>query len=326
MKIIFFGTPKFAADILDHLVKKKFDIVASVTPPDKSKGRGKKIKFCETKEVAIKNNIPVLQPQNLDCSSFIKKLKEFNADLFVVVAFRILPKIIWSMPKRNTINLHTSLLPKYKGAAPINWVLINGEIETGITTFFLNEKIDSGRIILQEKISLTQSTTAAELHEILIVNGKNILVKTLEAIKKNKLPLKTKNNNTSDIKAPKISKEICKIDWEESAQNIHNLVRGLSPLINQNTILNNVSICPSAWFIIEDDNFKRKRIKLLLTELVKKKSNKKLNLETDNKSYLYVNKLNGVLSIKYLQLEGKKPMNIKDFLSGFKINHKYKIL
>ncbi len=230
------------------------------------------------------------------------------------------------MPKRNTINLHTSLLPKYKGAAPINWVLINGEIETGITTFFLNEKIDSGRIILQEKISLTQSTTAAELHEILIDNGKNILVKTLETIKKNKLPLKTKNNNTSDIKAPKISKEICKIDWNQSAQNIHNLVRGLSPLMNQNTILNNVSICPSAWFIIEDDNFKRKRIKLLLTELVKEKSNKKLNLETDNKSYLYVNKLNGVLSIKYLQLEGKKPMNIKDFLSGFKINHKYKIL
>ena len=326
MKIIFFGTPKFAADILDHLIKKKFNIVASVTPPDKKKGRGKKIKFCATKEVAIKNNVPVLQPKNLSCTTFTKKLKEFNADLFVVVAFRILPKIIWSMPKKNTINLHTSLLPKYKGAAPINWVLINGEFETGITTFFLNEKIDSGKIILQEKISLTQNTTAAELHEILVVNGKDMLVKTLEKIKHNKLPSNTKNNNVSDIKAPKISKEICKIDWSQSAQNIHNLVRGLSPLMNQNTILNNVSICPSAWFIIEDENLKRKRIKLLLTELVKHKSNKKLSLETDNKSFLQINKLDGVLSIKYLQLEGKKPMSIKDFLSGFKINDKCKII
>ncbi len=325
MKIIFFGTPRFAAEILKYLIKKNINIIATVTPPDKKRGRGKKISFCETKEVGIQNNIPVLQPENLNCSKFINKLRAYNADLFVVVAFRILPKIIWSMPLKGSINLHTSLLPKYKGAAPINWVLINGEDETGVTTFFLNDKVDSGKIIFQEKISLTSNITAAELHENLILIGKKILIKTLNTLEKNKSTLYYKENPNSNIKAPKLSKEICKIDWQESARNIHNLVRGLSPLINQNIILNNVSICPCAWFVIEDDNLKRKRVKLLLTEVLEDKMDIKLDFKTDNKSFFYINTIDGILSIKNLQIEGKKPMTIKSFLSGYKISDKSRI-
>lgn len=326
MKIIFFGTPQFASEILEYLVEKNINIVAAVTPPDKKKGRGKKISFCKTKEVAIKNDIPILQTDNLNCLIFINKLKSYNADLFVVVAFRKLPKIIWDMPVKGTINLHTSLLPKYKGAAPINWVLINGENETGLTTFFINEKIDSGKIILQEKVSLPSNITAAELHEGLISKGKDLLIKTLDLLKKDKLKLKTKENKNGNIKAPKISKEICKIDWQQSAQKIHNLVRGLSPLINQNIILDNVSICPSAWFIIQDDNFNRKRVKLLFTEVINEKFGQELDIKTDNKSFLHINTVNGTLSIKHLQLEGKKPMSIQSFLSGYKINDKYRII
>ena len=326
MKIIFFGTPRFAAEILKYLVNKNFNIIATVTPPDKKRGRGKKISFCETKEVSIQNNLPVLQPENLNCSKFINKLRSYNADLFVVVAFRILPRIIWSMPLKGSINLHTSLLPKYKGAAPINWVLINDEDETGVTTFFLNEKVDSGKIIFQEKISLASNITAAELHENLILIGKKILIKTINNLDKNKSTLDYKKNPNSNIKAPKISKEICKIDWKESARNIHNLVRGLSPLINQNIILNNLSICPCAWFIIQDDKLKSKRVKLLLTEVLEDKIDIKLDFETDNKSFLYINTTDGVLSIKNLQIEGKKPMTIKSFLSGYKISDKTRIV
>ena len=171
MKIIFFGTPYFAAQNLQHLINNKCNIALVVTPPDRKKGRGKKPKPCTVKETALQNNLPVLQPNSLKDDEFIKKIKSLKADLFVVVAFRMLPKIIWRIPDKVTINLHTSLLPNYRGAAPINWVLINGENETGITTFFINEKIDCGNIIMQKKVSLSIDTTAAQLHNILIIRG-----------------------------------------------------------------------------------------------------------------------------------------------------------
>ena len=174
MKIIFFGTPNFAATNLKYLLEKEFEFVAIVTPPDSRKGRGKQLKPCAVKEVGIENNIPVLQPLKLRDEEFIEELKYYNADLFVVVAFRMLPEKVWSIPKLGTINLHTSLLPNYRGAAPINWVLINGENQTGITTFFIDNNIDSGEIILQEKIELTNNTTAAELHNTLMINGSKL--------------------------------------------------------------------------------------------------------------------------------------------------------
>ena len=253
MKIIFFGTPNFAATNLKYLLGKGFEIVAIVTPPDSRKGRGKQLKLCAVKEVGLENNIPVLQPLKLRDEEFISELKNYNADLFVVVAFRMLPKKVWGIPKLGTINLHTSLLPNYRGAAPINWVLINGENQTGITTFFIDNKIDSGKIILQEKVNLTNNTTAAELHNTLMNNGSKLLTNTLEIIRDGDATQNAQVLTSEMREAPKLTKELLKIDWGRSANDIHNLIRGLSPFLDSQTKLKDVAICPSAWFTLQDE-------------------------------------------------------------------------
>lgn len=327
MKIIFFGTPNFAGNNLQYLIKKGHEVVAIVTPPDSRKGRGKQLKACAAKKVGLANNIPVLQPPKLKHEGFIKELKRFNAELFVVVAFRMLPKIVWAIPKKGTINLHASLLPNYRGAAPINWVLINGEKETGISTFFINNNnIDSGEIILQEKIALSDKTTAAQLHNILMDKGSILLKNTLDLIQDSNVSC-IKQYITSGMKeAPKLSKELLKINWDESASKIHDLVRGLSPFLNKNTILKDVAICPAAWFILEDDNQNQKRVKIHLTEVIKGcKVNCNL-IQTDNKSYLYIATKENLLSVLNLQMEGKKPMTIQKFLQGNKLNENFKVL
>ena len=208
MKIVFFGTPNFAATNLKALINEGYDIVGIVCPPDSRKGRGKQLKPCAVKEVGIENNIPVFQPLKLRDDDFIQELKSLNADLFVVVAFRMLPESVWSLPNKGTINLHTSLLPNYRGAAPINWVLINGEKETGITTFFIDQQIDSGAIIQQEKIALTDKTTAAELHNTLMNKGSNLLINTLESIKNNAVSQIPQQHNSAMQEAPKLTKEL----------------------------------------------------------------------------------------------------------------------
>ena len=324
MKIIFFGTPLFAAVNLTFLIDSGFEIVAVVTPVDSKSGRGKVEKPCEVKVVALDNDIPILQPEKLKSSNFIQKLQSFKADVFIVVAFRMLPEVVWKIPKEGTINLHTSLLPNYRGAAPINWVLINGESETGVTTFFIDHNIDSGEIITQRNIKIRTSTTAAELHNELLYLGNDALLATIEMIKDKSVSSTIQTNNLRNSEAPKISKELLKINWNKSANDIHNLVRGLSPFL-ENNIIKNVAIFPSAWTFLEDENGLVKRIKIHLTEIVSSKSNSTLELDTDNKSYLNVSTKSNSISILRLQVEGKNPMSITQFLKGNKITKSHKI-
>ena len=313
MKIICFGTPSFTSEIIKN-IERFNDIVCIVTTEDTQKGRGKKILPSDVKKTAFELDIPILQPNKLDDKDFIEKLKEYNADLFLVIAFRKLPKVVWELPKKGTINLHTSLLPEYRGAAPINWVLINGENKTGVTTFFINEKIDQGDIILQKKINLDQNITAGQLHNLMIHDGIEIVNKTINLIDENDVQLiyQTKKDEFKD--APKLNKELQKINWQNSIIEIHNKIRGLSPFIDQTTMLKEISICPCAWFFL---NSKRVKIqKSSIVEIV----NKERHLDTDNKNYLNINFKNKALSLEIIQPEGKKPMNIKQFLQGNKID------
>ena len=326
MKIIFFGTPNFAGKILKYLIEKEHEVVAIVTPPDSRKGRGKQLQASAVKEVGLANHIPTLQPLKLKNTELIEELKSFHADLFVVVAFRMLPRIVWTIPSKGTINLHTSLLPNYRGAAPINRVLINGEKETGISTFFIDHNIDSGEIILQEKIALSEKTTAAQLHNILMDKGNVLLKNTLDLIQNSNVS-RIKQYVTSKMKeAPKLNKDLLRINWDESASKIHNLVRGLSPFLDKNTTLKDVAICPSAWFILEDDNQKRKRVKIHLTEVIKERVFNSNLIQTDNRSYLYIATKEHLLSILHLQMEGKRPITIQQFLQGNKLNENFKVL
>lgn len=313
MKIICFGTPSFTSEIIKN-IERCNDIVCIVTTEDTQKGRGKKILPSDVKKTAFELDIPILQPNKLDDKEFIEKLKEYNADLFLVIAFRKLPKVVWELPKKGTINLHTSLLPEYRGAAPINWVLINGENKTGVTTFFINEKIDQGDIILQKKINLDQNITAGQLHNLMIHDGIEIVNKTINLIDENDVQLIYQSKKDEFKAAPKLNKELQKINWQKSIIEIHNKIRGLSPFIDQTTMLKDVSICPCAWFFL---NSKRVKIqKSSIVEIV----NKERYLDTDNKNYLNVNFKNKALSLEIIQPEGKKPMSIKQFLQGNKID------
>lgn len=313
MKIICFGTPSFTSEIIKN-IERCNDIVCIVTTEDTQKGRGKKILPSDVKKTAFELDIPILQPNKLDDKEFIEKLKEYNADLFLVIAFRKLPKVVWELPKKGTINLHTSLLPEYRGAAPINWVLINGENKTGVTTFFINEKIDQGDIILQKKINLDQNITAGQLHNLMIHDGIKIVNKTINLIDENNVQLIYQSKKDEFKAAPKLNKELQKINWQKSIIEIHNKIRGLSPFIDQTTMLKDVSICPCAWFFL---NSKRVKIqKSSIVEIV----NKERYLDTDNKNYLNVNFKNKALSLEIIQPEGKKPMTIKQFLQGNKID------
>ena len=313
MKIICFGTPCFTSEIIKN-IERCNDIVCIVTTEDTQKGRGKKMLPSDVKKTAIELDIPILQPNKLDDKEFIEKLKEYNADLFLVIAFKKLPKVVWELPKKGTINLHTSLLPEYRGAAPINWVLINGENKTGVTTFFINEKIDQGDIILQKKINLDQNITAGQLHNLMIHDGIEIVNKTINLIDKNEVQLIYQSKKDEFKAAPKLNKELQKINWQKSIIEIHNKIRGLSPFIDQTTMLKDVSICPSAWFFINN-----KRVKIQKSSIVEI-VNKERYLDTDNKNYLNVNFKNKALSLEIIQPEGKKPMNIKQFLQGNKID------
>lgn len=325
MKIIFFGTPTFAANTLQYLLDNNQKVIGIVTAPDSRKGRGNLKKPCAVKEIALANNILVLQPEKLKSKDFTKKLKDLHADIFVVVAFRMLPQSVWKIPKKGTINLHASFLPNYRGAAPINWVLINGEKKTGISTFFINEHIDSGAVIQQKEIELNNKITAAQLHNKLIKYGSKLLIQTLHLIKENSVIKTPQVSDLSLVNAPKLTKEILKINWNKTAIDIHNLVRGLSPLINENSLLKDVSICPSAWFFLEDHNGKKKRIKLNYTEVIKSKSNNILEIISDNKNYLHIITKKHTIAVLNLQAEGKKPMTIKQFLQGNKISPQQKI-
>ena len=313
MKIVFFGTPDFSSQILKKILNGN-EIVSIVTAEDSQKGRGKKFQFPDVKKTGIELNIPVFQPKNLKDDKFVEKLKKFNADIFLVIAFRKLPKKVWQIPKKGTINLHTSFLPDYRGAGPINWVLINGEKHTGISSFFINDKIDQGDIILQKKISIDKNMTAAQLHNQMIIDGIEITNKTIELIRNNTLKIKIQNQSEKYKKAPKINKELLRINWGQSIDQIHNKIRGLSPFLDYNELLQDISICPCAWFYLNN-----KRIKIQKSSICEKINDSKI-IDTDNKNYLNINFSQKALSLEMIQIEGKKPMLIKQFLQGNKIN------
>jgi len=305
MRIVFMGTPEFAVASLDALIKAGSDIVGVVTAPDKPAGRGQKVSESAVKQYALANGLKVLQPEKLKNPEFLAELKALQADLQVVVAFRMLPEVVWAMPAKGTINLHASLLPQYRGAAPINWVLINGEKESGATTFFLKHEIDTGDVLFTEKVTLNGHETAGTLHDWLMNKGAGLLVKTVKAVESGRYHEhpQTALLTGQELKhAPKIFKEDCLIDWTQPAQNIYNKIRGLSPIPTAYTELNG------------------KVLKIygseLLTEIPTIQPGAFL---TDNKTYLKFAAKDGFISVTDIQLEGKKRMGIEDFLRGMRL-------
>ena len=309
LRLVFMGTPDFAVGILDALHGSIHEITAVVTVADKAAGRGQKIKESAVKTYAKENNLTILQPEKLKDEHFLAQLKELQADLFVVVAFRMLPKEVWKIPAFGTINLHASLLPNYRGAAPINWALINGDEETGVTTFFIDEAIDSGKIIAQEKVKISSNTNAGELHDELMSVGAELILKTVAAISQQAHTVIDQDKfDGKDFKmAPKIFKEDCEISWQETVENVHNKIRGLSPY-------------PAAWTILKNT----KKNEILLVKLFASKTieNNGIsltgNLQEHADGILFPCK-NGFICITELQVEGKRRMTYKEFLAGNEI-------
>lgn len=304
LRIIFMGTPGFAVPSLDALYKSGFQIVAVVTAPDKPAGRGYKLQQSEVKKYAVANDILVLQPTNLKSPEFLEQIQTLNADLQVVVAFRMLPESVWNMPQMGTINLHASLLPQYRGAAPINWAVINGEKKTGITTFKLQHAIDTGNILLQQEIAITDDDNAGIVHDKLMKAGAALLVKTITGLQNGTLKeikQETLLNNVVVHHAPKIFNEICEIDWNKNNDDIHNLIRGLSPY-------------PGAFTFLKD-----KRVKILQSTRETGKSNSPAgSFVTDGKTFLKFATADGFINVVRLKPEGKSEMAVEDFLRGRK--------
>ena len=294
------GTPLFAVSTLDEINKSHHEIVGVVTATDKPAGRGNKIKESAVKTYSISNDLPLIQPVNLKDENFISHVKKINPELIIVVAFRMLPKIIWELPKYGTLNLHASLLPDYRGAAPINWAIINGEKETGITTFFIDDKIDTGAIILKKKISISDGTTAGQLHDYLMEKGAILVIKTIDTIASKNFKLHQQINSENLNSAPKLNRENTKIDWNENDYNIRQLILGLNPF-------------PGAWTTLIQKE-KKLNFKIFNANLSQKKlTPSKLSI-IDNK--LFVGTKSYALELSEVQIEGKKRMLTKDFLKG----------
>ena len=309
MRIIFMGTPEFAVTSLEILIRNHYNVVGVVTVPDKPAGRGQQLQESAIKKFAVANGLRVLQPLKLKEAEFIAELKKLNADLQIVVAFRMLPEEVWNMPRLGTYNLHGSLLPKYRGAAPINWAIINGETESGVTTFKLKHEIDTGSILYQQKVSITENTTAGELHDDLMKAGASLILKTVKAIESGRVDLKVQDD-TQAIHAPKLFKETCKINWSQSPSQIYNLIRGLSPY-------------PAAFTEFKDVNGNAISLKIFSSlKEVSQHTHANGFVTTDNKTYLNVACKGGYISVKELQLQGKKKMTTDEFLRGYKFPDK----
>lgn len=306
--IVFMGTPEFAVHILNALVESGKNIISVITAPDKPAGRGQQLSQSAVKKYAIDHNLPILQPTNLKDPFFTEELRSLNADLFVVVAFRMLPESIWAMPPKGTINLHASLLPNYRGAAPINWAVINGEKESGVTTFFIEKEIDTGKVIEREKISIGENETAGQLHDRLMELGAKVTVSTVDKIFKGDINgIDQSELSDEHLKlAPKIFKDDCKIKWENSAQEIHNFIRGLSPY-------------PAAWTILQNAKGELKSFKIF--NAVKTGLNvTDPGILKESKEGILFPCRDFYLSIQEIQPEGKRRMNFKEFLAGNKLS------
>lgn len=302
LRIVFMGTPDFAVAILDALLQEQYNVVGVITAPDKPAGRGRKIHESAVKRYALEHQLKILQPTNLKSEAFLNELHQLNANLHIVVAFRMLPKVVWQMPEYGTFNLHASLLPDYRGAAPINWAIINGETKTGVSTFFIDEKIDTGTIILQKEVTIGEAETVGELHDKLMFAGSKLVVETVAQIKKG--IVKTIKQPAQEEKlAPKIFSETCKINWNDSLNNIYNLIRGLNPY-------------PSAWTTLLNDNL---AIKVKIYNVKKEISDHTYKNGTviTSKNEIKVAVPNGFIKIDSLQLSGKRKMDSKSLLNGF---------
>jgi methionyl-tRNA formyltransferase len=287
LRIVYMGTPDFAVPPLKILVESGYDIAAVITAPDKPKGRGQKMAVSAVKDYALEAGLHIMQPTNLKDETFIEELRKLNANLQIVVAFRMLPEVVWRMPEIGTFNLHGSLLPQYRGAAPIHWAVINGEKETGLTTFFLKHEIDTGNIIMQEKEEILRKDTTGTLYQRLMQMGAGLVLKTVKAIE------------NEDYTLIEQDKENTEIDWNKPAEEVYNFVRGLNPF-------------PSAWTILND-----KKFKLHFVEVVDESSTAEPgSIDTDNKTYIHVQCGKGKVALKELQQEGKKRMFVEDFLRG----------
>jgi methionyl-tRNA formyltransferase len=312
LRIVFMGTPDFAVHSLKSIVEAGYDVVGVITAPDKPAGRGRKLNESAVKKYAISKNLHVLQPKNLKSEEFLEQLKTLNANLQVVVAFRMLPEAVWKMPKFGTFNLHASLLPQYRGAAPINWAVMNGEEETGVSTFFIDEKIDTGEMIFQEKVNIESAENAGSLHDKLMTTGAALVLKTIEAIEKGPVPTRSQKDAGELKSAHKLTRENTRIDWEQPIDHIYNFIRGLSPF-------------PTSWttLINGTDDFMLK-VYAAKKELSKHKHQPGTIL-LENKE-VKVAVAEGYIILKEIQLPGKRKMQVKDLLNGYKFFPNAKVL
>ena len=312
LRIVFMGTPAFAANILKGLLDNDYNVVGVITAPDRPAGRGQSIKSSAVKCIAVQYKLKFLQPINLKADDFIGQLKDLKANLQIVVAFRMLPRVVWEMPAMGTFNLHASLLPQYRGAAPINWALINGETETGVTTFFLDDKIDTGGIILQSKVSISRDDTADSLHNKLMQLGQKLVIETIECILNEMICVKVQIENESLKSAPKLFKSNCKIDWSKTAEEIRNHIRGLNPY-------------PGAWALLQNgtDVYNIKIYSILFNEI---SHSQEIGSVIADKSSIKVFIKNGYIHLLSFKFPGKKQMDAKDFLNGFSFDSEAKML
>ena len=296
------GTPEFAVGILDTIIKNNYNVVGIITAADKPAGRGQKIKYSAVKEYALSNNLPLVQPANLKDENFLEELKALNANLQIVVAFRMLPEAVWRMPELGTFNLHASLLPNYRGAAPINWTIINGDTKTGVTTFFIDDKIDTGAMILSSEIEISPSENAGELHDRLMQLGSRTVLETLALIEKGNITTTIQNENPEIKTAYKLNKENCKIDWTKSAKEIYNLIRGLSPY-------------PSAWCFFKDKN-EEWNVKIHEVKMTLERHSIVVGSLICSKKEMKIAVKDGFIEVISMQFPGKKKMNVRELLNG----------
>lgn len=315
IRIAYFGTPEFAASQLEAIIGAGYEVAVVVTMPDKPAGRGRKIQYSDVKMTAMEHNLPLLQPEKLKDPDFLEQLASYQANLFIVVAFRMLPAVVWQMPALGTFNLHASLLPQYRGAAPINFAIINGETETGLTTFFLNEEIDKGAVIMREKVSIRPDETAGELHDELMLLGNKVVVETIKKIESGQVTALAQEEliEGQALKpAPKITKEFCNIDWNQDCQTVYNHIRGLSPY-------------PAAHTQLVSENGEAIDLKVFSSEIERSQHGLPIgSVVTDNKKHLKIALSDGYICLTNIQQSGKKSMPIDDFLRGTQLNGVWK--
>jgi methionyl-tRNA formyltransferase len=312
LRIVFMGTPEFAVTSLQEIIKANYKVVGVVTAPDKPAGRGRKLQQSAVKEYALSQGLPILQPTNLKSPEFIDELKALQANLQVIVAFRMLPKVVWQLPEYGTFNLHASLLPQYRGAAPINWAIINGETTTGVSTFFIDEKIDTGAMILQKEVSISPDENVGELHDKLMITGAKLILETLELIKNDKVNTQKQSDHPLLKEAPKLTKENTRINWEAPVNQIYNHIRGLDPY-------------PTAWSFFQNGT-EQSLIKIFKVGISHESHEYALGKLIIENNELKVAVRHGFIILKEIQLPGKRKMKSKELLNGYNFDSEAKVL